>query len=370
MQAQQLNIGFVRRGYSRSGGAESYLKRLARGVAEAGHHVCLFTGAEWPQDDWPFGEIRRVRGKSARQFADHLEKTRAAGACDILMTLERVWRCDVYRAGDGVHAAWLNRRTKRAGAFRSFLRGINRKHHSALALEEALFGNAGARRVIANSQMVKQEIVDVYGYDAGRIDVVYNGVPSSLFARAREYRESTRREWNIPAETTVALFVGTGWERKGLAAAMRAVDRRENMQLVVAGRGSPARYRSKNVRFLGEVRETIPLYGAADVFVLPTLYDPFSNACLEALAAGLPVITTNANGFSEIIENGVHASIVNPGDVDAIAGALEFWSDTTRREEVFGRNTVLGARYDISANVERTLDILLQLAASAESTSG
>jgi UDP-glucose:(heptosyl)LPS alpha-1,3-glucosyltransferase len=108
------------------------------------------------------------------------------------------------------------------------------------------------------------------------------------------------------------------------------------------------------------VVEDMPaLYGAADIFLLPTIYDPFSNACLEALASGLPVVTTRANGFSEIITTGVHGTVLDdPRNVDAICEALLFWSDPALRKEAGGRNLDLATRFDISANVSETLAIL------------
>jgi UDP-glucose:(heptosyl)LPS alpha-1,3-glucosyltransferase len=111
------------------------------------------------------------------------------------------------------------------------------------------------------------------------------------------------------------------------------------------------------------------LYRAADIFLLPTIYDPFSNACLEALAAGLPIITTKGNGFSEIIEPGRHGSVVDdPRDVGALSDALQFWSDPARRQQARADNRALAAQFDISANVAKTLQIVTQLAASAAST--
>src|SRR5207245_11650621 len=118
-------------------------------------------------------------------------------------------------------------------------------------------------------------------------------------------------------DQTALLFTGSGWERKGLrfAIAAMALCRNRKMRLLVAGRGNKRFYKSKRVQFLGEVSDLVRLYAAADIFILPTIYDPFSNACLEALACGLPVITTRANGFSEIIENRVPRSIVDrPND--------------------------------------------------------
>ena len=356
----ELTIGFVRRGYS-SGGAEAYLKRLAAGVAAAGHQVALFTAGDWPAGDWNFGPIVRLKAKSAIGFADELEKA-SRGNCDVVLSLERVWRCDVYRAGDGVHRAWLQRRNEIAGPLQKLSRFFNRKHSAALDLEESLFANRRANRVIANSHMVKDEIVQFYGYPADQIDIVHNGVPPELF------RDDGTRATS--SDEIVVLFAGSGWERKGLRFAMDAIEaHRGKMKLLVAGRGEPGKFSSPHTQFLGVVRDMPSVYRAADIFLLPTLYDPFSNACLEALAAGLPVITTKANGFSEIIENGRHGTIVDhPRNVAAISEALGFWSDPACRAEARIANRQLAAQFDISANVAKTLQIVAQTAASAAST--
>src|ERR1019366_7671840 len=137
-------------------------------------------------------------------------------------------------------------------------------------------------------------------------------------------------------------------------------------RLLVAGRGNQRQYKSTGAQFLGEIVDLPSLYAAADIFLLPTIYDPFSNACLEALATGLPVITTRANGFSEII---VHGSIIDrPDDVEDLREALGYWSDETRRASA--RSTILAraSQFDISKNIEKTLAILLQISESAAST--
>jgi UDP-glucose:(heptosyl)LPS alpha-1,3-glucosyltransferase len=133
--------------------------------------------------------------------------------------------------------------------------------------------------------------------------------------------------------------------------------------LLVAGRGNQRPYKSKRVKFLGEVRDLVRVYAAADIFILPTIYDPFSNACLEALACGLPVITTRSNGFSEIIENGVHGSIVDhAGNLLALRDAIRLWSDPSRRAAARSTNTQLAAQFDISRNIDETLAILCSAA--------
>ncbi|MDQ6808552.1 MAG: glycosyltransferase family 4 protein, partial [Verrucomicrobiota bacterium] len=306
MPTKPLPIAFVRRGHSSSGGAEAYLKRLAAGVAALGHPVRLITTPDWPAGEWPFGEITSVHGDSPKRFADQVAALRSSQPDEITLSLDRLWACDVYRAGDGVHAAWLERRSKFSGPLRNFVRRLVGKHDQIVALEASLFSSQGAGRVIVNSEMVKAEIERIYGFAPDRIDVVRNGIPVADFAQARDQRAKERAALGLNAGDLAILFVGSGWERKGLQAAAAAVDRFGGAaRLIVAGRGNEARYRASRIQFVG-VRETTALYGAADLFLLPTIYDPFSNACLEALAAGLPVITTTANGFSEIIQSGVH----------------------------------------------------------------
>jgi UDP-glucose:(heptosyl)LPS alpha-1,3-glucosyltransferase len=169
-----------------------------------------------------------------------------------------------------------------------------------------------------------------------------------------------RETLGLKSGDVAVLFAGSGWERKGLRFAIDAVEKSgKEMRLLVAGRGDKRKFKSPRVQFLDVVHDMPALYGAADIFVLPTIYDPFSNACLEALAAGLPVVTTRANGFSEVITAGIHGTLLeDPRDIDAICEALRFWSDHTRREQARVGIAERAEQFDISTNVVRTLQIL------------
>ncbi len=323
----------------------------------------LYTTPDWPKEEWP-EPIERVNASSPTAFARKLNEMSAQYLCDALFSLERVFACHVYRAGDGVHAAWLQRRARFEPAWRSWFRGWSGKHREILALETALFRDGGAGRVIANSQLVADEIVTRFGFDRALIDVVYNGLPK--MAVEPEQRAATRAELNLAESDYVALFAGSGWERKGLRFAVEAVRQTPGMTLLVAGRG---RIRglgsSERVRFLGPRHDVPRLLAAADVFILPTIYDPFSNASLEALAAGLPVITTVANGFSEIIAPGIEGEVIaQPDDIPALAAALEKWRDPARREAIRTQLAALGARFSIEGNVRQTLAVIESAAAA------
>ena len=344
-----MKIGLVRRGYSGSGGAERYLLRFADALRAAGHDAVLFNSRQWPADLWK-GDAVTVRGRGPREFADALQKARPREHCDLLFSLERVWECDAYRAGDGVHRAWLERRRAFEPRWKGWFRARQRKHREILELERAVFDPGAGRLIIANSRMVAAEITRYFRVPQERMRVIYNGLP----ADHRPTTASIRRQ-----ASCAVLFAGSGWERKGLRFAIQAVNLTRNATLLVAGSGKRHRLpASARTRFLGEVKEMPELMAAADVFLLPTLYDPFSNASLEAMAAGLPVITTEANGFAEIMRPGEDGEVLpSPADIEEIAAAIEKW---TARETPASRQArrAEARRHTMEENVCQTLEAL------------
>ncbi len=365
-----MKIGLVRRGYSATGGAENYLLRLADALEAAGHEPVLFASPDWPRDRWPaHREFVVINMGGPSDFAARVAQL-ADKHCDRLFSLERVRRCDCYRAGDGVHRAWLERRARVEPPWRVRLRAWNPKHRQILALEQSLYGEGGARTIIANSRLVRDEILQHYGGSPERIHVVHNGLPAAAFQPAPPGLRETRAPPGAWRDDDYAiLFAGTGWERKGLAVALAAVARLPGAirpWLFVAGRGNPRTYLQRlppgaagRVRFLGPVSDMAACYAAADVFVAPTLYDPFSNACLEALAAGLPVLTTPDNGFSEILTPGRDGEIIASTDPDAWTAALAAWADPARRRAARADCAAKASAFTMDANVRQTLDLLL-----------
>lgn len=358
-----MKFGLVRRGYSESGGAEAFLRRFAAELAAQNHELALFTTRDWPKSTWDH-EIYQLSGSTdPARFAKSVRRVRARGKCHVLFSFERLHACDCYRAGDGVHAVWLERRAPYDPWLKSWLRSLNGKHRAILALERSLFADGGAEITIANSHMVKREIMATYGYPEAKIHVIHNGLPAgALLAPDATVRAETRRSLGVPADTLVVLFAGTGWTRKGLRWAIQALEvaNLRDSLLVVAGRGNPDGLpETQRAIFLGGVRDLPRYMAAADIFILPTIYDPFSNACLEALGAGLPVITTARNGFSEIVEPGVDGDIVEePDDVPALADALRRWSDPERRAAARPRLREKAQRHTIEENVRQTLATL------------
>lgn len=358
-----MKIGLVRRGFSRTGGAESYLRRFGRALAEAGHEAILYTTMDWPRGEWPYGQLIRSVASSPLRFAKAVQTSRHPD--EVLFSLDRIFRCDCYRAGDGVHKLWLERRIAHEPGWRAFFRFMNHKHAEILELERALFRQRGARYVIANSRMVQREITTEFAYPDDKITVIYNGLPDTHFNRKPQTRVEMRYEWGLRENDVALLFAGSGWDRKGLRYAVQSVGRvsNRNVRLLVAGTGRKRGYNSSKVRFLGPVTDMQSLFAATDLFVLPTVYDPFSNACLEALSHGMPVITTATNGFAEIIVSGVHGEVISRADdVVALHQAIEKWIDPNRRESAREPCAELARGYTIERNVEQTMKVLERLA--------
>ena len=351
----------MRRGYSATGGAEAYLLRLAEALVPLGHVPVLITTSQWPADRWVSEEIIRLAGNSPDQFAAAFRA--ASTGCDLHLSLERVPGCEVFRAGDGVHSAWLERRKHCEPFWKRATRWMNPKHAQLMRLERAVFDPANTRAVIANSHLIRNEILARFPFPAERIHVVPNGLtPPS----ATSDRLAARLQYGVPDDALCALFVGTGWDRKGLETALRGIERAGRTTLLVAGRGPAKQFASPAAKFLGPVSDLSSLHAAADLFVLPTWYDPFSNACLEALAAGLPVLTTPANGFSEIIQPGIHGAIVQEGDIAGFAREINAWRE--RSAAARPACMALAAEFSIERNTRETLAVIAAVSGKLRKT--
>jgi UDP-glucose:(heptosyl)LPS alpha-1,3-glucosyltransferase len=200
--------------------------------------------------------------------------------------------------------------------------GLDPYHRLVCALERRIFGLRSARHVVAISVGGKADIQRRYHTDPDHVSVVYNGVDLERFHpdnRAR-YRAATRKALGITGRAWVVLFVGSGFERKGLgpliAAFARLAD--EDSRLIVTGKGNVSRYEAvaarlgieEQVTWTGPKPDVEKLYAAADVVALPALYEPFGNVHLEAMASGVPVLSSAGAGGSEIIQQGENGWVV------------------------------------------------------------
>jgi UDP-glucose:(heptosyl)LPS alpha-1,3-glucosyltransferase len=204
------------------------------------------------------------------------------------------------------------------------------RHRQRLAIERRMYASPRLSAVICNSKMVRDDIQERFGVPPSRLHVIYNAVDAAAFSPAlRVHRTSVRERHRISGDATVYLLVGSGFERKGVATAIEAMAQLPaSVHLLVVGRDKESAQYAARVRALGlsgrvtlagPQAEPHPYYGAADVFVLPTLYDPCSNAALEAMACALPVVTTTRCGAAELALEAGAGFAVAPGDAEALA---------------------------------------------------
>ncbi len=350
-RTRQWRIAFLRRRFFPHRGAERYLLRLASGLAAQGHRLALYC-EDWSPSENPFQTVRKIDSDDPVSYARKVVEQPLRDRHDIIFSLERVPGCDLYRAGDGVHADWLAYRQAYSpllGRMRTELRSKNRE---ICALETRVFGPGGARRLICNSHFVADQIVTRFDFPRERIDVVYNGVPYHQFSSGD--RLLGRQALKLDADDYVILLVGAGRERKGHAIARDAVRRLKHKKAKLVIVDSPPPVAMPHV------------YAAADVFLLPTLYDPFANVTLEALAAGLPVITSAQNGASEIVRNEVNGFVLpRADDTNLILCWLDYLATPAHRAHLREPAQHLAQQYSLARNVEATLAVLEKVGGAA-----
>ena len=341
---------------------------MAKVLEAKGHDVSVFSAGSWP-DNFSVYKIR-TPGKpsflSNILFAINSRAALKKESFDCILSFERTFYQDIYRAGDGCHREWLGKRGRVESIFKKISFGLNPHHIVLLNLEKRCLLNS--RAIIANSIMVKNDIIKHYAIPGKKIHVIYNGVDLLRFRPVeREKKIAGKNLFNIKKQERVILFAGGDFRRKGLPALLKAFSllNEKNARLVVAGKRPNVKYLSmakklgieKKVTFTGPVREIEKLYSISDVFVLPTIYDPFSNATIEAMASGLPVITTAYNGASELIENGVHGFVIDdPSDSDSFAEKI---SSALFYAEDMGKQARLKAEeYPIDNAVDKIIRII------------
>ncbi len=340
-----MRLGLVRLHCGLGGGAEHTLRMLARGLAERGHEAHVLT-SRWEGPALPETRLHLLEapGKGAARlhaFSRAAQQAVKELGLDTCLSLERLPGCPVYRAGDGCHAAWLARRSPYESALKRLSFRFNPLHRALLELERQTILDPGLRLVIANSQLVARELAQCYGLGPGKVVVIHNAVDEAALAAARQpgVRQSLRASLEAGDSQPVLLFLGSGFERKGLAFALQALALLPGVGLWVAGKDRVGAYErlaarlgvAGRVSFLGNRDDAPLLLAASDALVLPTIYDPCANACLEAWSLGLPVVTTLANGAVDFLREGENGlAVAEPADAAALARACRQALDLPR----------------------------------------
>lgn len=338
------------------GGAERYLVDLCTRMAGEGYEVHVY--AEHQDEEDPritFHSVKTILfPKSLRLLSFAIRATKAIenGNYDINFGAGNTLKADILQPHGGVHWAWFWRSLRVYDhpilwAVKFLGRVFSPKQWVSGWIEDAPYQERPLRAIIAISDMVKQDMMHWYQIPEERITVVYNGVDIEHFhPRNRQYREEIRRRHGI-GEELVILFVSNNFRMKGLGFLIRALAKIKKgvhppFKLLILGRDHPGSYLRlakemgmfEEVIFAGSTNEPEKYYGASDLLVHPTFYDACSLTVLEALASGLPVITTHCNGASGIITEGQEGFILSdPRDGKTLAEKISILLNLERVEK-------------------------------------
>ncbi|MGP4123312.1 MAG: glycosyltransferase family 4 protein [Sodalis sp. (in: enterobacteria)] len=345
-----IRLAIVRQKYRLDGGAERFISNALHALDNSGLELNIIT-RQWSgkaRPDWNLhicnprsgGRIARERG-----FADSARLYWQRYHFDLVQSHERIAGCDVYRAGDGVHRAWLAQRARMIPAYQRWLIQISHYHRYVLSAERDMFQSPQLKKIICNSEMVRSDIIRYYGIAENKFALIYNAIDTNRFVPANSaQRRAARAALSMPKQACALIFVGSGFARKGLEQALRAVAGTDRYLIIVGRDKYQHCYQAlaqslgclSRVRFAGVCQDVLPCYHAADALILPTLYDPFPNVILEAMSCGLPVITSQHCGGAEFIEQGREGFICDALD---IASLRAFAAEVPCRE----RDPAMGA---------------------------
>jgi UDP-glucose:(heptosyl)LPS alpha-1,3-glucosyltransferase len=352
-----------------AGGVEGVAWTVAHRLAHAGEEIHVIARRAAPPDALRGVEVHRVAAPAAWQPLRVLAFSRGAAAraravgADVVHSFSRTRHQDLYRAGGGSHADFLARSY---GPWGRALRRVSPRHRVLIGIERRVFADPH-QLIQCNSPMVRAEIAARYPVPPERLVVLPNGVDLERFHPRRRADEGARLRDELDAKDRVVwVLVGNGLWRKGLDTALGALARAacSDTELWVAGRDDPEPWRGRvrslglegRVRFLGPRRDIQAVYAAGDALLLPTRYDAFANATLEAAAAGIPVVTSGANGAADLLRE-AGLVVEDPEDVAGFATALDSLADPAARAALGrrAREKAEGLSWDRHVEALRTL---------------
>jgi UDP-glucose:(heptosyl)LPS alpha-1,3-glucosyltransferase len=221
------------------------------------------------------------------------------------------------------------------------------------------------RALSAVSAGVAAELRRGFPRMASVVRVVPNGVDTAVFRPDPALRTATRTRLGVAEDTSLALFVGGDWTRKGLGHAVDALSAAPRWLLVVAGAGDhdPVIRRARaagvesRVMLLGRVNDPASLYRAADALVFPTSYEAFPLVLLEAAASGLPLLATRVNGAEDLLIDGVNGWFITQDGLDIAEHLNELRSSPELAHKMgrAARDAVASFTWDAMAERYRSL---------------
>lgn len=358
------NVTVIKANLDQKGGLEKYTWELVKDICILGTPVTLLTTGHFTA---PFSHpLLRVVCFSIAHSLSFVQLLHFDRKClhflknnpsPVVLGLDRTRRQTHIRAGNGVHAAYLKHRVKEEGKFKALSFHFNPLHRALLRIEKQSFEDPHLKTLFTNSHMVRQEILAHYDVCPDKIAVVHNGVEwhamQVAFDNWQDRKPHVLKKYGLDPSCFQFLFIGHNYKRKGLDKLLLALSRLKDVsfQLSVIGKEKDLDYfqqkahalhLSKQVFFFGPSKDILSFYQLADALVIPSLYDPFANVTVEALAMGLFVISSRTNGGSEVLSNRSGTVIEDLDDSISFAASLQkaLAFPKTKNQSLFIRSSV------------------------------
>jgi len=367
------------------GGAETSTLQFLHHVMDSGIEVHVFTRSR--PSPTPGLHVHAVSGASMSRtrrsmtFAHRVQWMLKRHEFDIVHAISPCPDVDVYQPRGGTVAESIRRNLAllngdAARRFKRYGNLLNVKQRYMLRLEKQLLGRQGPT-IVAISDYVVRQLKEHYGMTNDRIRRIYNAVnPDAAAPEVRaSNRERIRKEFGIAPTTLLVLAVAHNFRLKGVRhwlEALAELRRRgvNDLRSLVVGKGDSGYWHrlanrlrvDENLRFIGPSDRVPELFQAADVLVHPTYYDPCSRVVLEAMTAGLVVITTRWDGASEMVENGVNGFVLpDPGDTALLADHVASLCDPSRRRPIQAAARAVAPQVSMSRHAHEMIELYRSL---------
>jgi UDP-glucose:(heptosyl)LPS alpha-1,3-glucosyltransferase len=335
-----MRIALVKRRYSlKVGGAERYCVNLARRLRSFGHDVTFIGESIDPElssevNFVPIKVNRLTSWTKNQSFAENTGRAVREGRFDVAYGLGRAFELDAVRITDRLQSHWLN--VYYRNPLHRTLQRLNPRHRTMIALEQTIFHSANVRRIVTQSRLDRELVVRYYHIPEEKVRTIYNGVDLNVFhPGVQAERDRMREELGVESDRPLLVFASMDFHGKGLRSLLRALAIARSgrmLRLAVVGKGPIWRFRrmaralgvEDSVLFVGHRCDIHRFYGAADLSLMPTTYEPFPNVNLESLACGTPALTTATAGGADLIEDGKTGYLVsNVHAIEEIAERID-----------------------------------------------
>lgn len=331
--------------YGLVGGGEKFVLELTERIAsDRRYDVHVFANKWRPQSNGiTFHKIPIIsfpKFLTTISFAWFANRKMAKMNFDIIHTHERIFHADIFTMHSVPHRFWVKEvRRKSMSLF----------DYGTSWVEKSLINDGKCRMFLPVSGTTKEKFLREFRVDPGKVHVIHPGVDINRFNKLdrKACRYGIRKQFGIRETDAVVLFVSMNFELKGLDNLMAAMAMTkskhpsEKLKLLVVGKGNEKKYGrlaqksgiKNEVIFAGVWKDNIEqIYLASDIFAMPSGFDTFGMAVLEAMSASLPVIISDNVGAKDLVRDGINGFVVEKEDIDTMSTRITFMLNMEKRQ--------------------------------------